>query len=277
VALGYDGAVLAMAGGRDYGLSQFNRVTQARRQVGSAFKLFVYLAAIEAGYRPDSEVVDRPVTVGSWSPENFGGKYRGTVTLRTAFAESLNSVSVQLSEQIGHRRIIEIARGLGLESPIADVPSLALGTSEHTLLELTRAYAAVAANAPVAPYGVRDVTAGGRQTLYEHQTRPAPPLMSWHRAAILDLLRASVRAGTGHGAFYGRPAAGKTGTTQDYRDAWFIGFTADAIVGVWVGNDDNAAMKGVTGGSLPAAIWRDFMQAADARKSAAAKEAAPAR
>jgi len=276
VALAYDGAVLAMVGGRDYGLSQFNRATQARRQVGSAFKLFVYLAAIEAGYTPNSEVVDRPVSVGSWSPENFGGTYRGPVTLRTAFAESLNSVSVQLTEQVGHAHVIRIARALGMESPIEDVPSLALGTSEHTLLEVTRAYAAVAANAAVAPYGVRAITAGGKQTLYEHRRQSAPPLMSWQRGPIIDLLRASVRGGTGRGAFYGRPAAGKTGTTQDYRDAWFIGFTADAIVGVWVGNDDNAAMKNVTGGLLPAAIWRDFMQAADARKSAAVK-APPAR
>jgi membrane peptidoglycan carboxypeptidase len=215
--------------------------------------------------------------VGSWSPENYGGTYRGPVTLRTAFAESLNSVSVQLTEQVGHRRVIEIARLLGLESPIADVPSIALGTSQHTLLELTRAYAAVAANTPVTPYGVRAITAGGRQTLYEHRNQPERPLMTWHRGVILDLLRASVRGGTGRGAFYGRPAAGKTGTTQDYRDAWFIGFTADAIVGVWVGNDDDTAMKGVTGGSLPASIWHDFMQAADVRKSAAARETAPAR
>jgi membrane peptidoglycan carboxypeptidase len=267
----YDGAVLAMVGGHDYGLSQFNRAVQARRQPGSAFKLFVYLAALDAGYRPGSEVFDRPVSIGTWAPENFGGQFRGATSLRTAFAESINSVAVQLSEEVGRRRVIEMARGLGLTSPIPNVPSVALGTSGHSLLEMTRAYAAVAANvATVEPYGVRLVKTRGQQLLYAHRTETAQR-PAWRRAEMMDLLQSNIRYGTGKGAYYGRPAAGKTGTTQDYRDAWFIGFTADVIVGVWVGNDDNSAMNKVTGGSLPAAMWRDFMQTADTRKSSAAR------
>jgi membrane peptidoglycan carboxypeptidase len=151
------------------------------------------------------------------------------------------------------------------------VPSVALGTSGHSLLEMTRAYAAVAANvATVEPYGVRLVKTRGQQLLYAHRTETAQR-PAWRRAEMMDLLQSNIRYGTGKGAYYGRPAAGKTGTTQDYRDAWFIGFTADVIVGVWVGNDDNSAMNKVTGGSLPAAMWRDFMQTADTRKSSAAR------
>jgi 1A family penicillin-binding protein len=268
VALAPEGAVLAMVGGRDYMKSQFNRATQAKRQAGSLFKLFVYLAAFEAGYGPDTEAIDQPVTIGDWTPENFNGVYRGRVTLRRAFAESLNSVAVQVSEDVGRARIIRLAQELGLGGPIPDLPSIALGTSQHTLLELTRAYATVAAGTRrIEPYVVSAID-GPAARLYQRavagEERPPWPA----RDAMMSLLREVIRSGTGRSADYGRPAGGKTGTTQDFRDAWFIGFTADATVGVWVGNDDNAAMAAVTGGTLPATIWRRFMEAADARKAA---------
>lgn len=267
VALAPDGAVLAMVGGRDYARSQFNRATQARRQAGSLFKLFVYLAAFEAGYSAETEIVDHPVAVGDWRPENFKGVYRGRVSLRQAFAESLNSVAVQLSESVGRDQVVRIARELGLESPIPDVPSIALGTSQHTLLELTRAYAAIAAGlGPIEPYLVRAIS--GPDTRLYQRVAPGGERPYWPaRNALVSLLREAVRSGTGRGADYGRPAAGKTGTTQDFRDAWFIGFTADATVGVWVGNDDDSPMADVTGGTLPATIWRRFMAMADERKS----------
>lgn len=276
VALAPDGAVLAMVGGTDYAKSQFNRATQAKRQAGSLFKLFVYLAAFESGYSPQSEMLDAPITVGDWSPENYNGVYRGRVTLREAFAESLNSVAVRLSEAIGHDRVIRIAQELGLTSPIPDVPSLALGTSQHTLLELTRAYASVVAGThTIEPYVVSAIK-GPSSRLYQRAAATAdrPPWPA--RDAMMGLLRAVIRDGTGRNADYGRPAVGKTGTTQDFRDAWFIGATADATVGVWVGNDDNSPMNGVTGGSLPATIWRRFMEEADKRKGALAGNAGPA-
>jgi 1A family penicillin-binding protein len=275
VALAPDGAVLAMVGGRDYARSQFNRATQAKRQAGSLFKLFVYLAAFENGYTPESEMLDAPITIGGWSPENYNGVYRGRVSLREAFAESLNSVAVRLSEAVGHERVIRIARELGLTEPIPDVPSLALGTSQHTLLALTRAYAAVVAGTrAVEPYVVTAIK-GPSAPLYR-RVAPAAERPPWPaRDAMMRLLRAVMREGTGRRADYGRPAVGKTGTTQDFRDAWFIGATADATVGVWVGNDDDSPMSGVTGGSLPATVWRRFMEEADRRKGGRGGDAGP--
>ncbi|MBY0296967.1 MAG: PBP1A family penicillin-binding protein, partial [Methylobacterium sp.] len=260
VAMAPDGAILALVGGRDYAESQFNRVTQARRQPGSLFKLFVYLTALRNGYQPDSVMVDRPTQVGEWEPENYGGRYRGAVSLRTAFAQSINTVAVQLAEAVGIPAVIATAKGLGIQAELPNLPSLALGSAETTLLDLTRAYAAVAAGAEsVEPYAIRQIAARD-QTLY---TRPATALSPMRdpaaRAGMVDLLAAVVREGTGKGARVAVPSGGKTGTTQDNRDAWFIGFTADLVVGVWLGNDDNSPMEGVTGGDLPAAIWRDFV------------------
>ncbi|WP_128561017.1 PBP1A family penicillin-binding protein, partial [Methylobacterium crusticola] len=278
VALAPDGAILAMVGGRDYAESQFNRVTQARRQPGSLFKLFVYLAALKAGYRPDSAMVDRPTQVGEWEPENYGGRYRGAVTVRSAFAHSINTVAVQLAESVGIPAVIETARGLGIQSDLPNLPSLALGSAETTLLELTRAYAAVAAGAEtVEPYGVRQILSRDQPLYTRPPAAPAPARDAAARAGMLDLLSAVVREGTGKNARVSVPSGGKTGTTQDSRDAWFIGFTSDLVVGVWLGNDDNAPMDGVTGGDLPAQIWRDFVtQAIAARaKSAKAERTAP--
>jgi membrane peptidoglycan carboxypeptidase len=257
VALAPDGAILAVVGGRDYDQSQFNRAVQARRQAGSLFKLFVYLTAFQKGYTPDSTLVDQPTKVGEWEPQNASGRFRGPVSLRTAFASSINTVAVQLADTVGIPAVIETAKRLGVQSELPAVPSLALGSAEVTLLEMTRAYAAVAAGLQtLEPYSIRSIGAR-EQPLY---TRPAPNAApDPNRAAMVDLLAAVVREGTGRAARLPQPVAGKTGTTQEYRDAWFVGFTSDIVVGVWVGNDDNAPMNNVSGGDLPATIWKDFV------------------
>ena len=270
VALAPDGAILAMVGGRDYTESQFNRVTQAKRQAGSLFKLFVYLAALRSGARPDTIVVDRPVQIGEWEPENYGGRYRGAVTLRAAFANSINTVAVQLADAVGIPTVIGTAKSLGIQSDLPPVPSLALGSAGVTLLEMTQAYAAIAFNAEkLEAFSIRSISSADKN-LY---TRPAssfgPQPNPTARAAMVDLLSSVVREGTGKAARISGPVGGKTGTTQDYRDAWFIGFTPDMIVGVWVGNDDNSPMDNVTGGAIPASIWHDFVT--QAGRSLAAK------
>jgi penicillin-binding protein 1A len=264
LALSPDGAVRAMVGGRDYVESQFNRAEQARRQTGSAFKLFVYLTALEAGLSPETVMRDSPVTLDGWSPQNYEPGYRGEMTLEEAFAESVNTIAVKLSERVNRNKVIEMARRLGVTSPLVPHPSLALGTSALTMDELTAAYAAVAnGGRPVKPYGILEVrTAGGKQ-LYVGQPEPRTPVLQPGDVQQMQrLLLVALSDGTGKAARLDRPAAGKTGTSQDYRDAWFEGFTADLVAGVWVGNDDNHPMKRVTGGGLPARIWHDFMMAA---------------
>lgn len=261
VAMAPDGAVLAMVGGVDYDASQFNRAVQAKRQAGSLFKLFVYIAALQAGHGPDDVMVDQPVRIGSWEPENYDQYFRGQVDLRTAFAHSINSIAVQLASEVGWGRVAEVARSMGITAPLLPVPALSLGAADVTLLEMTAAYAAVAADAQrVRPYAVRHMLVGDRVVSVQ-PARPQPP--SWNRRPMLDLLSAVMRQGTGAGQALNRPSAGKTGTSQEHRDAWFVGFTADVIVGVWVGNDDNSPMVGITGSQLPAQIWHDFMVAAD--------------
>jgi penicillin-binding protein 1A len=252
VAMRPDGRVVAMVGGADYRKSQFNRVVQARRQPGSAFKLFVYLAALRDGAGPEMVVSEAPVTIGDWSPQNFDGRSGGYVSLRDAFARSSNIAAARIADTAGPARVIEAARDLGIASPLPrDDATLALGTAETTLLELTGAYAAVASGqAPVRAYGTP-------------MAAPAPSPMGsalslGDRAALLEMLRAAVEEGTGRAARLQQPTYGKTGTTQDYRDAVFIGFTGDMVIGVWVGNDDHSPMRGVTGGGLPAQIWREF-------------------
>jgi membrane peptidoglycan carboxypeptidase len=260
VALAPDGAVLAMVGGRDYAESQFNRATQAKRQAGSLFKLFVYLTALRNGARPDSVVVDRPVQIGEWEPENYGGRYRGAVTLRAAFANSINTVAVQLADSVGIPAVINTAKGLGIQSELPAVPSLALGSAEVTLIEMIQAYAAVAFNAEKLEFfTVRSISSGDKNLYTRPASSFAPQPNPTARAGMLDLLSSVVRDGTGKNARLSGPVAGKTGTTQDYRDAWFIGFTPEIIVGVWVGNDDNSPMDNVTGGTIPASIWHDFV------------------
>jgi membrane peptidoglycan carboxypeptidase len=207
-------------------------------------------------------VVDRPTQIGDWEPQNANGRFRGAIALRTAFAQSINTVAAQLADEVGLPAVIETAKRLGVQSELPAVPSLALGSAEVTLLEMIRAYAAIAiGNEKIEPYAVHSIQGGSQQVL---SARPAPGpstgSLGESRAAMLDLLQAVVREGTGKAARLPNvPAGGKTGTTQEYRDAWFAGFTPDLIVGVWVGNDDNAPMNKVVGGDLPAQIWHDFL------------------
>ena len=261
VAMTTDGAVVAMVGGKDYGESQFSRATMAKRQPGSAFKLFVYLAALDAGFTPDSVAIDEPIEIDGWRPRNHNGIFEGKVTLRTAFAQSINTVAVKLTEHIGREKVIGVARLLGVRSDLRATASLPLGSFEVTLLELTGAYAAIAADVKrVEPYGIREVRGRGR-TLYRYSPPPGSNrgVLPWKRDQMLDMLMATVSLGTGRAANIGRPVAGKTGTSEDNRDGWFIGFTDDLVVGVWVGRDDNKPVEGLSGGGLPARIWRDFM------------------
>lgn len=264
VLLSPDGAVQAMVGGRSYQESQFNRATQARRQPGSAFKLFVYLAALERGYRPNSEVVDGPVSIGGWSPSNYDGRYHGRVTLEEAFAKSYNTVAAQLIHEVGPARVAETARRLGVVSELEETPSLALGAYEVSLLELTGAFATLANRGRgVMPYGILEIRARGGEILFRRQGGGLGPVL---RAEVLEQMHALTTAvigrGTGRAAAIDRQAGGKTGTSQDSRDAWFVGYTADYAGGVWLGNDDNSPMAKVTGGGLPAELWGRIMRRA---------------
>ena len=260
IAMAPDGAILAMVGGRDYGESQFNRAIQAHRQPGSLFKVFVYLTALSNGYSPDSVMVDQPIQIGDWQPQNYDGRFHGAVSLRTAFAQSLNSVAAQLAQAVGIDRVIATAKSLGVQSQLPAVPSLALGSAEVTLLEMTRAMDAVATDSKsIEPYMVRSIKAQTATPLLYTRPETAPEQPDWNRAGMMHLLEAVVTDGTGKAARLDRRSAGKTGTTDEYRDAWFVGFTSDIVVGVWVGNDDNSPMEHVAGGEIPARIWHDFV------------------
>lgn len=264
VSMSPDGAIRAMVGGRSYRGSQFNRATQALRQPGSSFKLFVFLAALEAGYTPESMMEDKPITIGKWSPRDYAGKYQGEMNLRTALAESINTIAVQLSEAVGRNRVISMAERLGITEDIDANPSLALGTTEVTLLEMTRAYAHLASGGNyVRPYAIRKIETTDGRTLYEHKDDDNGRALTSDTVAMMNNMLLSVTAnGTGRGALIGRPVAGKTGTASDYRDAWFVGFVPQLVTGVWVGNDDTSPMKKVTGGNLPATIFKTYMMAA---------------
>ena len=261
-----DGAVRAMVGGRDYDDSQFNRAAQGLRQPGSSFKPLVYLTAMERGASPDDVIEDAPVHIGNWSPGNYTGRYLGTITLRHALAESVNTVAVRLVESVGPGRVIATARRLGITSPLRRDATLALGTSEVSLLEMVNAYAAFANGGQgVTAYGVTQITDPSGSVLYRRQGGGFGQVISPAALAKMqDMMSAVIQNGSGRAARLDRPAAGKTGTTQDYRDAWFIGFTADYVTGVWLGNDDyRNEMKKVTGGSLPAQLWKQVMVAAE--------------
>ncbi|MBO9560716.1 MAG: transglycosylase domain-containing protein [Caulobacter sp.] len=265
VALRPDGRVVAMLGGTNYRQTPFNRAVQAQRQPGSAFKLFVYLAALRDGATPDNLVIGDPVTIGGWTPANYEGGSGRDLTIRDAFAQSNNIIAARVYQQAGGPAVVQAARDLGIVSPLrADDATLALGTAETSLLELTSAYAAVASGkTPLRPFG----TPTGAQA-------PTGELDPGQRAALLDLLGAVVEEGTGRAARLGQKAYGKTGTTQDYRDALFVGFTGDLVVGVWVGNDDHSPMNHMVGGALPARIWRDVM-AAGLKAGLVARDAPP--
>jgi penicillin-binding protein 1A len=264
VAMTPDGAVRAMVGGRDYDESQFNRAVQAKRQPGSAFKPFVYLAAFEAGLGPDSRMVDAPIAIRGWTPGNFADRYYGEVSLREAFAHSLNSVAVQLLQRVGPERVVKAARRLGIVSDLLASPSLALGTSEVSLLELTAAYATFDNRGNgVLPHAILEISDGGGTVLYRRAGSGLDRAVAPQQVGqMLDIMQAVVQSGSGKVAALGRPAAGKTGTSQGYRDAWFVGFTAELVTGVWVGNDDDTPMSRVTGGSLPTRLWKAFMSRA---------------
>ena len=261
VALDADGAVRAMVGGRDYGASQFNRATQARRQPGSAFKLFVYLAALEAGWTPDDEIEDAPLTIDGWSPRNYDDRYAGTVSLKYAFANSLNTVAVRLFEQLGRERVVGVARRLGITTALRGDASLALGASETSLLELTQAYGVLANRGRgVWAHGIGEINDAGGALLYRRQgSGPGLVVAAADQRRMVEMLAAVIIDGTGRAAATPWPAAGKTGTSQEWRDAWFIAFTRDLVVGVWIGNDNGAPMNKVTGGGLPARLWARFM------------------
>ena len=259
VALDADGAVRAMVGGRAYAGSQFNRAAEARRQPGSAFKPVVYLAAMESGLTPDSRMVDKPVSVEGWQPRNWNDKYLGRITLRTALARSVNSVAVRLQERVGRDKVIETARRIGIESELRPDPSLALGTFELTPLELTAAYAALAGQGRLTrPYGVLAVYDREGRPLYRREAAAGPRVVSSRQLEQMrDMLGAVVREGTGRAARpKGGRAFGKTGTTQDGRDGWFIGSSGGLTIGVWAGNDDGSPTKGLSGGGLPARVWK---------------------
>jgi penicillin-binding protein 1A len=266
VAMRLDGTVVAMVGGTDYATTPFNRATQAQRQPGSSFKLFVYLAALDAGMRPGDTVLDEPVQIGDYAPRNDEGKYRGPISLARAFAASSNVAAVRLAQQVGTASVILQARKLGVTAPISAYPAMALGTSPITLLEMTQAYAGVAAGKrPIAATGIRRKADTG---IFASVRAAADALTPWpSRAPMLQLLQSAVRNGTGNAARLPIPTYGKTGTTQSHRDALFIGFAGDLVVGVWVGNDDNSPMSGgVVGGSVPAKLWKRFMVAALTRE-----------
>ena len=261
VAMRPDGQVVAMIGGKSYNDSPFNRAVQAERQPGSAFKLFVYLAALRAGWTPDSVIEDEPITIGGWTPVNNDGVYRGKITVREAFARSSNAATVRLSEAVGRGNVIRAARDLGITSALPDKPSLALGTAQVSLLELTSAYAAVMSGRyPVAARGLPDSNDGeGIGSIF----RSGGSLdRRRDQAPMLDLLYAAANNGTGRRAALSIPTFGKTGTTQENRDALFIGFAGDLVVGVWVGRDDNKSLGKVSGGTVPAQIWHNFMVSA---------------
>ncbi len=275
VAMRPDGRVVAMVGGKSYADTPFNRATQALRQPGSAFKLFVYLAAMRSGWTPDSIIEDEPITVAGWTPSNSDGTYRGKITLRQAFAHSSNAAAVRLSQSVGRANVIRAARDLGITSDLPDKPSLALGTGGVSLVELTSAYAAILSGRyPVEARGLPDEPEekgriakffSGGGALDERRDR----------APMLDLLWAAANTGTGKRAALWVPTFGKTGTTQDNRDAVFVGFARDLVVGVWVGRDDDTSLGKVSGGTVPAKIWHDFMSSALAIDSARGPQLPP--
>ncbi len=265
VAMAPDGAVLAMVGGRSYARSQFNRAVQARRQPGSAFKVFLYMAALDAGARPSDMILDAPVTVDGWSPRNWDDEYLGRITLEEAFARSSNTAAVRLLEQTGRGRVIAMARRFGVFSPLEPDPSLALGTSEISLLEMTGALSALAnGGSPVLPYGTVEIRTESEGTIWRRSPIARRPALDVETVeAMRRLLRAAVEQGTGRRARLDRAQAyGKTGTSQEGRDGWFVGFAGQLAAGVWVGRDDARAMRGVGGGGVTAWIWQNFMTSA---------------
>jgi len=273
VALDGEGRVRAMIGGASYADSQFNRAVDARRQAGSAWKPFVYLTALESGYTPQTLVNDAPIRIGNWSPRNYTGDYRGEMTLSQAVAQSINTVAAGLADQIGRDNVARTARRLGISSRIGLEPAMALGAVEVSPLDMAQAYDAFANGGKrVRAYGISRIRTPQGRVIYQRASRETGPVQAISNPYLYylnQMLRGVMTSGTGRSAaIAGRDVAGKTGTTSDYKDAWFVGYTGGFVTAVWVGKDDNSAMRGVTGGSSPAAIWRGFMEAALPRLNA---------
>lgn len=268
VSLDRDGAVRAMVGGTDYVTSNYNRATQAVRQPGSAWKLFVYLAALESGVRVDDMVIDEPVTINGWSPRNSSGRFSGEMSVRTAFANSINTVAAKLGDEIGFSAVAGMARRFGITTPVNTQPSMVLGTAEVRVIDMTAAFAAVARRGvSVAPYGITKVTTSEGELLFQRKGDNSQRLVDdWVAAGITDLLQTAVNTGTGRAAAIGRPVAGKTGTTSSNKDGWFLGFSSGLTTGVWMGRDDARAVGGLQGGRAPARAFSQFMQSAVARR-----------
>ena len=277
VVLSPDGAVRALVGGRDYGESQFNRATDGHRQPGSAFKPFVFLAAVEGGMSPDDRFSDGPVTVGDWSPHNFDSVQHGMITAREALARSVNTSTVRIAQQTGIDRVISVANRLGIGSPLRRDLATALGASEVTPLEITAAFAPFAnGGTGVLPYAITEIRDNRGGVIYRREgSGLGQVLQRQPLVAMTDMLQAVVQQGTGRAAMLDRPTGGKTGTSQDFRDAWFVGFTADYTAGVWLGNDNGEPMERVTGGNLPARIWHDVMMEAERGMPSKALPGAP--
>lgn len=264
VAMSPEGEVRAMVGGRSYSKSSFNRATSAHRQPGSVFKTVVYTAGFEKGRSPSDVYVDGPINIKGWKPENYTRRYIGKITLRDAFAKSINTVAIKLSEDIGRRNVALMAAKLGLDGDMPTHPSISLGTSEVTLLDMSAAYAVLAnGGSSVRPFAVLEIRNKKGEVLYKRQQANTNQLISGSTVnKMRDIMTAAITQGTGRSANPGFAAVGKTGTTQDYRDAWFIGFTPDLVAGVWFGNDNGSATRKVTGSNLPSYAWKDFMQGA---------------
>ena len=264
VVLDRAGGVKALVGGRSYWTSPFDRALKGHRQPGSAFKPFVYLAALESGYTPDSVETDQPISVAGWVPKNYTNRYRGVVSLRQAMADSINTVAVKLAADVGLWRVTRTARRLGIQSKLHDNPSIALGTAEVTPIELTGAYVPFANGGyAVTPHIIARVRNGEGAVLYRRKERPQQVVALAYVGAMNDMMNAGITRGTGAAAAIPlHIAAGKTGTSQASRDAWFVGYTAHYVAGIWVGNDDNSPMKKVTGGTVPAELWHEIMVSA---------------
>jgi len=265
VAMAPDGAVRALVGGRNYAESQYNRAITSRRQPGSAFKPFVYLTAIEQGLTPETIRQDAPLDIKGWKPENYGHEYFGPVTLTQALAMSLNTVAVRLGLEVGPKNVVRTAHRLGISSKLEPNASIALGTSEVSLLELVGAYAPFANGGfAVSPHVVSKIRTGDGKVLYMRAVdQPVQAIEPRNAAMMNTMMQETLLSGTARKAeLPGWMAAGKTGTSQDFRDAWFIGYTANLVTGVWLGNDDNSPTKKATGGGLPVEIWTRFMRVA---------------
>ncbi len=262
VIMDFSGAIKAMVGGVNYNKSQFNRATSALRQPGSAFKPFVYITALQHGWSPEDEIEDKPIVIKNWRPANDDKKYYGTVTLKYALAKSLNLATINLAQQLSGKDIIRTARKMGINTEMQNTPSLALGTFEVTVLDMAAAYTSIANGGyAVWPYAIEEIYSRDGYQLYQRKAEEQMRILDKKAVQELtEMLEKVIKSGTGHRANIGRFAAGKTGTSQDNRDAWFVGFTDNLAAAVWLGNDDNSPMKGVYGSGLPATIWQKIMQ-----------------